>query len=62
MLWYNWPRTALAKFELYGGEKHWFDDYPRNHMQQVKVTTKDGQTIFSKSLQNTIGRYQGGSL
>ena len=52
----------LDKLLLYGVENHWFSDYLRNHRQQVKITTKDGIKVMSRSLPNQMGVYQGGSL
>ena len=52
----------LDKLSMYGVDNHWFNDYLQNHKQQVKIVTKDGTKIMSRSLPNTTGVYQGGSL
>ena len=52
----------LDKLSMYGVENHWFTDYLQNHQQRVKIVTRDGTKIMSRSLPNTTGVYQGGSL
>ena len=52
----------LDKLQLHGVENHWFHDYLQNHRQRVKITTKGGIKIMSRSLPNKTGVYQGGSI
>ena len=51
----------LDKLEMYGVDNRWFKDYLQGHQQQVKIT-KNGVKSISKTLPNTTGVYQGGSL
>ena len=53
----------LQKLTLYGVDSQWFRNYLTGHTQQVQLrNSSDGRTVLSKTRDNTIGVYQGGSL
>ena len=53
----------LQKLTLYGIDSQWFRNYLTGHTQQVQLrNSSDGRTVLSKTRDNTIGVYQGGSL
>ena len=60
MLWTI--KNLLRKLSLYGIDVTWFKNYLSGHTQKVKVDRSEGEPIFSSSLPNDIGVFQGGSL
>ena len=55
-------QTLLQKLRLYDINTHWLTDYLAGHTQQVKLRTANGSSITSRSKENNIGVFQGGSL
>ena len=52
----------LDKLTLCGIDNVWFQNYLKNHTQQVQVRTATGGVMLSESKSNNIGVFQGGSL
>ena len=52
----------LQKLTLYGIDSEWFENYLTGHTQQVQLRNNSGRTVLSKTRDNNIGVYQGGSL
>ena len=54
--------VLILKLRQYNVDTKWFQNYLYGHSQQVRVRENDGNVIFSQSLPNTMGVYQGTCL
>ena len=55
-------KILLQKLSMYGIDIEWFQSYLTGHTQQVQIVNRDGTMEVSKSKENKIGVFQGGSL